>query len=328
MTTEQRVRKSVPWYKVFPQFAPMDGADTLTDKWKPLEADKPLIPRIDENYVFPPEPTQVLVNVLSLRGNNPVWIKGLSGTGKSTLIRQVCARLRIPLYEIEGSASLTLKTLLGTTAAGDGKTFFEERLLLKWLRGGGVLCVHEYDTLDPLLVNALKPIMEEPPHYNVPELSERVEGHPDCKVVVTCNTWGSGDQTGLFGANTHKQSDADLRRFCAFIEVDYLPVDVEVKMLQQIFSLEAPGDIEQARQVVTFAGAVRAAFRKGDSDFTLSPAQLINWLRLTLKMKCGFRKAAEYAFINKLTQQTREAVVQMLDAVYAVQPTTTTTTTP
>lgn len=323
----QRDRKEVPWFKLFKQFESLDGADTLVEKWRPTKKDKEagLIPRIDPHYVFPLIETQVLVNVLSLQQNNPVWIRGWSGTGKSALLRQVCARLRAPLYEIEGSSALTLRSMLGTTAASEGRTFFQERTLLQWLRNGGVLGIHEYDTLEPSVVNALKPIMECPPHYAVPEINERVIGHPDCRVVVTCNTWGNGDSSGLFGANTHRQSDADLRRFTAFIELDYLPEAVETAMLGGVFDVTTEGDLAQLQQVVQYANAVRGTFKKGESSFTLSPAQLITWVRLTLRLGCGFRRAADFAFLNKLDAPTKEAAIQLLDAVY---PSNTTSSVP
>lgn len=315
-----REREDVPFFRIFPQFKDLKNADTTYARC--VSKDDPRIPEIDKNYLFPVEQTLVVCNALALQNHTPIWIRGWSGTGKSSLVRQVCARLRLPLYEVEGSSFLQPKHLIGVVGAKDGGTVFEERTALEWLRNGGVLSINEYDTLDPACVNALKPLMEDPPHYNVPELRHKVTGHPDCRVIVTCNTWGSGDTSGLFGSNTNKQSAADLRRFGVFVEIDYMEPEMEVNMLAKYFKIKQvhpadDADMAELGKVVSFANSVRSQFKNGDSDFTLSPAQLVTWCRLAIKLDCGFRKAAFYAFLNTLKGTERhESVLGMLNGIF------------
>lgn len=314
--SKPRDRKPVPFFRIFPAFKNLPNADTVYHRI--IEKDDTRIPSIDKNYVFPVKETLVICNTLALPNHVPIWIRGWSGAGKSTLVRQICARLRIPLYEVEGNSFLQPKHLIGATGAKDGATIFEERLALEWLRNGGVLAVNEYDTLDPSTVNALKPLVEDPPHYNVPELGYKIHGHPDCKVVVTCNTWGAGDSTGLFG-NTNKQSAADLRRFGVFVEVDYMSVENETAMLAGYFGVkpEDAADMVELGKVVSFANAVRSQFKNGESDFTLSPAQLVTWCRLAIKLDCGFREAAFYAFLNTLRgSPLLDSVLGILNGIF------------
>lgn len=319
--SKPRDRRPTPFFKIFPSFKDMKDADTIYHRI--AEKNDPLIPQVDKNYVFPVEETLVICNTLALKNHIPIWIRGWSGAGKSTLVRQICARLRLPLYEVEGSSFLQPKHLIGAVGARDGATVFEERTALEWLRNGGVLAVNEYDTLDPSMVNALKPLVEDPPHYNVPELGYKVHGHPDCKVIVTCNTWGSGDASGLFG-NTNKQSAADLRRFGVFVEVDYMSSENEVAMLAGYFEVkpEDAADMAELNKVVSFANAVRSQFKNGESDFTLSPAQLVTWCRLAIKLDRGFRRAAFYAFLNTLRGTPLfDSVLGILNGIFP-KPTT------
>lgn len=320
-----RPRKEVDFVKLFPQFQDAKSG-TEYDGTYPIfkKRDRPPGSRIlhhDPHYWFPERETVTLLKVLAKPKRNRIWIKGYSGTGKTELVRQVAYTIRAPLFEINGNSHLQRSNIVGTWGASkDRGTYFKYAKLPLWMMHGGILVVHEFDTLSPHTVNIFKSILEDPPTLSIEETGETIHGHPDCRIIVTTNTWGKGDDTGLYVANTHIQSAADRRRWSARLKLDYMPPREEIAMLKSYFPPAGKKGEEVLEQIVDFANRVREGFKNRTVDYTISPAELINWMENAIALDCGMHYAAKVSFLNDLEPDVYTSVFGWLEAVFGTDP--------
>lgn len=325
VTQIARKRVEVPFTDLFPQFADAKSG-TEYDGTYPIfkKADNPPGSRRvyeDKHYWFPERETVTILKVMVKKRRGRIWIKGFSGTGKTELIRQIAFKIRAPLYEINGNSSLQRSTLVGTWGASQDKgTYFKYGKLSLWFKYGGILAIHEYDTMSPHTVNIFKSVLEDPATLSIEETGETLEAHPDSYIIVTANTWGKGDDTGLFVANTFPQSAADRRRWSARIKLDYLPPAEEIKLLGKYFEPKSSEAEKLLENVVDFANRVREGFKNRTIDYTISPAELINWIENAGVLDSSIHYAAKISFLNDLEPDVYTAVSAMLEAVFGPDP--------
>lgn len=272
----------------------------------------PLIPVLNENYSFPEDTALELLTVLEKPVRNNVWIHGPTQAGKTTLVRNLAAVVQRPLFEINGNVHLLPSSFFGKPRARAGETYFQHGIVVKWLRHGGWLLINEYDTLDTECVNALKSVLEFPRRLTLVEHDdELIEGHPDCRLIVACNTQGRGDDTGMF-INTQVQSIADMARFNAFLEVDYIAEDQEKAMLATMFPDVPAKAIEN---IVKVANATRAQFKRGQLTRVISTAEAINWCENYQLFYTGHH-AARISFLNGYDDTARTAVRELINNAF------------
>jgi len=275
----------------------------------------PMIPPFDNYFVFDVSNTTALCIALSRGVRNRVWIKGTHGTGKTSLVLNVAARLRIPVYRLNGDAQLTRSELLGGFVLRNNETVWVDGVVPRAMREGALLLIDEYDSLDPLAVNVLKAVMEDKSQLVLAERGgEVVSAHEDFRVVATTNTWGRGEDGAVY-ANTLPQSEADRDRFSYFLQQEFLPVDAEEKMLALRFSTLTRSE---ARAFVDVAGKVRESFKLGASKATLSPRRLLAWAE-KYTMFSDVWLAANLTFLNEYPTDTREAVAKLITLVFGNQ---------
>lgn len=269
-------------------------------------------PILDTSYIFPKNPTLYLLSILEKEKRNNVWISGPSGSGKSSLVRNLAAKLNSRFYEINGDEHKTTKDVFGRRLVQAGDMTFQYGIVAKWMKSGGILLLNEYDTFDSSVVNAFKSCLEFPRRLVLSDNDDEVvNGHPDCKLIVTCNTLGRGDDTGQF-VNTQTQSIADLRRFDAFIEVDFIDEEQEKLMLAKMFDSLSEKTIANFVQV---ASRTRDAFKKGASDRALSTAELINWAE-NYTIFAAAHLSARISFLNSYPPVARQAVKEAINTTF------------
>lgn len=307
-TTAMRPTKTAKMSDLFPTWK----EKFLDETYQVFSDEHPRIPRLNHHYSFPEDTAMEFLTILEKQERNNIWLSGFSGCGKSTLGRNLAAVVRAAFYEINGNDHILPSHLIGKPRARNGETYFEYGIICKWLRTGGWLQINEYDTLDDSVVNALKSILEYPRRIVLVENDDEIiEGHPDCRLIVTCNTTGRGDDTGMF-VNTHVHSIADLRRFDAFLELDYIGEEQERAMLSKMFPDLAPKVIEN---VVKVANGTRTAYKAGKLGRVISTSECINWCENYSLFHTGHH-AARVSFLNAYEKEARTAVRELINNTF------------
>lgn len=270
-------------------------------------------PVIDPYYSFPQRQSQEAISILEKDERNNLWLSGYSGSGKSSLIRQLAAVMNVNFFEINGHEFLTPANLFGRWVVRGGETKFQDGVVVKWLEEGGWLLINEYSTQDPAVVNALKSCLEYPRTLTLTDDNYRVvQGHPDCRLISSDNTQGRGDDSGAF-VNTQIQSLADMRRFNGFLVLDYLEREQEIAQLVRRFpDPELAPVIDQA---VTVANQTREGFKKRTLGRVLSTAEVINWVE-NYKIFITAHHSARISFLNSYEPEAATAVRELINTAF------------
>lgn len=269
-------------------------------------------PELNEDYKLPETVAMEFMTIINKDSRNNIYIAGPTGAGKTEFVRVMAARSNAALWELNGHAHMTPAHAFGSWRVRGGETVFEHGTVSLWLKHGGWLLINEYDTFDPAMVNSLKSIFEEPRRVRLTDNGDEIIlGHPDCRAIVTCNTWARGDESGMF-VNTEVQSIADLRRFHAFLVLDYLEEDAEVEMLQAMFE-EVPSKYIEG--FVKVANETRAAFKANQLRRVLSTAEVINWTE-NYHLFDNPWYAARVSFLNGYEDEARVTVQELINGVF------------
>ncbi|WP_244406413.1 AAA family ATPase [Thioalkalivibrio sp. K90mix] len=187
------------------------------------------IPEIDEEHVFSKQFLRVMLNwALRAKTQWSLYLTGPSGVGKSTGPRQVAARLGIKVYSATAHGRMELDELLGQKDIVDGDTLTIDGPLAEAYRTGGWFILEEVDLLEPDIAAGLNTLLEKG-KVSLPN-GEVIDPHPDFRFIMTGNTNGSGDYTGVF-AGTKVMNRAFLER-CWIVPVKHLPREKEMEILK------------------------------------------------------------------------------------------------
>ena len=271
--------------------------DIPTFKWKKPNPD---VPELDPTYVFRPE---LVSDVLyCLLHNQKGYLSGHTGTGKTTLIEQVCAKLGYPFKRINFDSEITRMDLVGREVLmeekGTTKSKFIDGIIPTAVRTPTVLCLDEIDFVRPDVAYVLQRALENKGFTILEDGDRFVEPHPLFRIFATANTKGQGDETGSYQGARH-QSLAFLDRFNVFTSVPYLRPHDEAKILVE----HATGlDSKLADQMVKFANEIRDAFKNGTIYMTTSIRGLMTCAKMYtffLPMMSGNHNAALTFAITK-----------------------------
>ena len=218
-------------------------------------------PAQDPDYVFHESSRDVIVWLMN--PSEPLYVFGPTGSGKTSLIKQLAARLNYPVYEVTGHGRLEFADLVGHLSLRDGSMEFEYGPLSRAMRHGGIFLLNELDLLEPSTAAGLNSILDGAPLCIPENGGELITPHPMFRFAATANTNGGSDETGLY-QGTLRQNLAFCDRFW-LCEVDYPPKAAEVRLLAQKFP-SLPEDIrttmiELARKCASSLSASIAAWK-------------------------------------------------------------------
>jgi cobaltochelatase CobS len=237
------------------------------------------VPDIDEAYVFDPDTT--LAILVGFAHNRRVIIQGYHGTGKSTHIEQVAARLNWPCVRINLDSHISRIDLVGKDAIvlRDGKqvTEFREGLLPWAYQSATALVFDEYDAGRPDVMFVIQRVLEANGRMTLLDQNRVIRPHPAFRLFATTNTIGLGDTTGLYHG-TQQINQGQIDRWNIVTRLNYLAHDVECR----IVLAKAPDyDTEDGRKTVAamveVADLTRAGFMNGDISTVMSPRTVITW---------------------------------------------------
>lgn len=242
----------------------------------------PYTPRLDPDYAPEGDHFKDLV-VWFVHGREPLYVTGPTGSGKSSGIRQIAARLRYPTFEVTGHGRLELADLLGHLTVRQGTMEFEYGPLALAMRYGGLFLLDEIDLISPDVTAGLNGILDGSPLCLSENGGEIIEPHPMFRFAATANTAGAGDESGLY-SGTLRQNLALMDRF-VLCQVDYPSEETEIALLTRKFP-ELPRSL--CSTMVAYAGEIRRLFVGGDGvtqqiEVTFSTRSLIRWADLTVR---------------------------------------------
>ena len=279
------------------------------------EADE-RVPDLDPSYVFDPDTTLAILAGFAF--NRRVMVQGYHGTGKSTHIEQVAARLKWPCIRINLDAHISRIDLIGRDAIvlrdGLQVTEFREGLLPWALQHPVALVFDEYDAGRPDVMFVIQRVLETEGKLTLLDQNRVIRPNKHFRLFATANTVGLGDTSGLYhGTQAINQGQMD--RWNIVVGLNYLPQPVEVEIVRA----KASGiEDKMIADMVKVADLTRAGFINGDISTVMSPRTVITWAQNTAIFKDpGF--AFRLSFLNKCDETERMLVAEYYQRVFGTE---------
>ena len=269
------------------------------------------VPEIDPDYIFDRATTMAIL--AGFAHNRRVMVSGYHGTGKSTHIEQVAARLNWPCVRINLDSHVSRIDLVGKDAivVHEGKQVTEFRDgILPWAYQHNVALVFdEYDAGRPDVMFVIQRVLESSGRLTLLDQSRVIRPHPAFRLFATANTVGLGDTTGLYHG-TQQINQAQMDRWSIVTTLNYLPHDKEVEIvLAKAKHYQDAKGREIVNNMVRLADMTREAFKNGDLSTVMSPRTVITWAENADIFKdVGF--AFRLTFLNKCDDLERTLVAE------------------
>ena len=275
------------------------------------------VPEVDETYKFDPDTT--LAILAGFNHNRRVMIQGYHGTGKSTHIEQVAARLNWPAVRVNLDSHISRIDLIGKDAiklkGGKQVTEFHEGILPWALRNPVAIVFDEYDAGRADVMFVIQRVLEHDGKLTLLDQNEIITPHSNFRLFATSNTVGLGDTTGLYHG-TQQINQAQMDRWSLVATLNYLSVEVESAIvLAKSPSYDSEEGKRVIKQMVTVADLTRTAFMNGDLSTVMSPRTVINWASNTEIFKdVGY--AFRLTFLNKCDELERQIVAEFFQRCF------------
>ena len=265
------------------------------------------IPERDPDFHFVPEITRAVL--MGFAHDRRVYLHGPHGSGKSSHIEQVAARLNWPCVRINLDGHVTRADLIGRdmVLVRDGKqvTEFVPGMLVWALERPVALVFDEYDAGRPDVMFVIQRVLESRGRLTLLDQNRVITPHPAFRLFATANTAGQGDATGMY-IGTQPVNQAQMDRWHVVAELGYLSADRETEVLRSRLPELDKGLIKQA---VTLAGLCRRAYRQGDLSTLMSLRTLITWGENQLLVHDP-AEAMRLAFYQRLDETERPLVAE------------------
>lgn len=299
-----------------------DAFDFDVPVWE-WDHEHPHVPAKDEDYIF--QPFVLLRALYALVTNQRSWIYGHTGTGKSTLVEQICARLNWPMARVNFDSEITRLDLVGREAlreeGGTTVSHFVEGILPQAMQQPVVMLMDEMDYIRPDVSYVLQRVTEGNGLLLTEDGGRLVKPHPMFRIMATANTQGQGDEYGMY-AGARQQSMAFLDRFTSWIEVEYLTLEQRKKLLAK----RVP-DLKEAmrEELARYSEEHIEAFKQGKVMQPLSPRGMIEAGRAlaaftSILPKASRKKAVQEALgavlLDRATPQDRAVLRGIADRVF------------
>lgn len=278
--------------------------------------DMPNVPLKDETYKFDHDTTLALLAGFTF--NRRVMIQGFHGTGKSTHIEQVAARLGWPCVRINLDSHVSRIDLLGkdmiVLKEGKQVTEWKEGLLPWAIQNPVALTFDEYDAGRPDVMFVIQRVLEAEGRLTLLDQNQVIRPHPAFRLFATANTIGLGDATGLYHG-THQLNQGQLDRWNIVTVLNYLQHDTEVSIVHA----KVP-DIDKTTidKMVRMAALTREGFRNGDLSTLMSPRTVISWAENT-RIFNDIDMAFRLSFYNKTDELERPVLVEYFQRCFGTE---------
>jgi cobaltochelatase CobS len=273
-----------------------------------------LVPSVDSTYQFNPEATVAILSGFAF--NRRVLLQGLHGTGKSTHIEQVAARLNWPCLRINLDGQITRMDLIGRDiiALDEGKqiTRFQEGLIPWSLQRPIALILDEYDAGQPDVMFVIQRMLERDGRLTLLDQNKVISPHPQFRIFATSNTVGLGNWNGLY-QGTQVLNQGQMDRWDIVASLNYLKPDEEIKILQ---AKTPEVSFEQLQQMINLANMTRKSFEAGDISTLMSTRTIITWAENWRIFK-DFQFSFALAFLNKCESDEKKLIAEYYQRCFA-----------
>lgn len=274
------------------------------------------VPEVDPAYRFNPDVTLALL--AGFAHNRRVLVQGLHGTGKSTHVEQVAARLNWPCLRVNLDGHLSRLDLVGKDAVvlreGKQVTEFREGILPWSLRRPTALILDEYDAGRPDVMFVIQRLLERDGKFTLIDSNTVLRPHPGFRLFATANTVGLGNLNGLYHG-VQRLNHAQIDRWNIVAALDYLPPEEETAIVRARVP-RLSGQLSEA--MVAVAGLTREGFRAGDLSALMSPRTVITWAE-NWEIFGDPALAFRLTFLNKCDEAERPVVAEYFQRCFDLE---------
>lgn len=274
------------------------------------------VPAPDPQFRFVEDVTRAIL--LGFAHNRRTYVHGAHGSGKSSHIEQVAARLNWPCIRVNLDGHVTRADLIGRDMVllrnGKQVTEFVPGILVWALERPVALIFDEYDAGRPDVMFVIQRLLEANGKLTLLDQNRVITPHPAFRLFATANTAGQGDASGLY-AGTQVLNQAQLDRWPVVTELAYLPAEQE----QAILRARVEGlDANLAAGMVNLANLCRQAYAHGDLSTLISLRTLINWAENFLLL-ADLGLSFQYAFLSRCDDAERALVAEFYQRCFAAE---------
>ncbi len=258
-----------------------------------------LVPEIDNGYIFDDATTTSIL--MGFKYNKKVLIQGLHGTGKSSHIEQIAARLHWPCLRINLDGHISRFDLLGKDGIilkNDKQvTTFKEGLLPWAIKNPVALVFDEYDAGRPDVMFVIQRVLEADGKLTLLDQNTIITPNPYFRIFGTCNTLGLGDTSGLY-YGTQNLNQGQLDRWNIFCSLNFLKPEIEEKIIKNKLKKSSKKVHSSTSKMVRLANLVRDAFKASEISVIMSPRTCIIWAE-NFEIFGDIDQAFKLSFFNK-----------------------------
>jgi cobaltochelatase CobS len=278
------------------------------------------VPAVDGAYRFDRDTT--LAILAGFMYNRRVMVQGYHGTGKSSHIEQVAARLNWPSVRVNLDGHVSRIDLIGkdvvTLRDGQQVTEFREGILPWALQRCVALVLDEYDAGRPDVMFVLQRVQEAEGKLTLLDQSRVLDPHPAFRLFATANTIGLGDASGMYHG-TQPINQGQMDRWQIVTTLNYLPATDEQKIvLARVPAYDTPAGRELVARMVQMAGLTRTAFMAGELSTVMSPRTVIHWAE-NAQLFQPVERAFALSFLNKCDEAERATVAELYQRAFGTE---------
>ena len=267
------------------------------------------VPKIDQNYKFDRDTTLPILSGFAF--NKRVLVQGYHGTGKSTHIEQVAARLNWPCIRVNLDSHVSRIDLIGKDAIvlKEGKqiTEFKEGILPWTIQNPVALVFDEYDAGRPDVMFVIQRVLESEGNFTLLDKNKVINQHDYFRMFATTNTVGLGDTTGLYHG-TQQINQGQMDRWNIVTTLNYLPFEKEMDIiLSKNKNFNSKDGKEKISNMIKVADLTRKGFINGDISTVMSPRTVLHWAENTSIFK-DHGYAFRVTFLNKCDETEKKII--------------------
>ena len=268
------------------------------------------VPDIDSSYCFDKSTTLAILS--GFKYNRRVMIQGLHGTGKSTHIEQVAARLNWPCVRVNLDSHISRIDLIGKDAIvlQDGKqiTEFQDGILPWSLQNPTALVFDEYDAGRPDVMFVIQRVLEAEGKFTLLDKNRVLKPNPFFRLFATTNTIGLGDTTGLYHGTLHI-NQGQMDRWSIVTTLNYLDFEKEKEiMLAKVPSFNTKEKEEIIELMIKVADLTRKGMANGDISTVMSPRTVLTWAQNAEIFDHNYALSFNLTFLNKCDESEKQII--------------------